>query len=152
MLYFVTRRILEIKFWWKKKLNSSLFFHRSEMSKKLRKSHFKTYLSFKKLCPHFLWPNWQLNSSVVRGLQVPNSSSRIQFIKSRHRSLTNLHTRVSTYTCHYLPRYIMIKYLIFVFLFKGSGSVYPLQDVSNHSYEVESEYSGKNFYVFFKCC
>ena len=43
-----------------------------------------------------------------------------------------------------------------MFLFKGSGSVYPLQDVSNHSYEVESEYSGKNFscefLVFFKCC
>ena len=45
----------------------------------------------------------------------------------------------------------MIKYLILVFLFKGSGSVYPLQDVSNHSYEVESEYTGKNFYVLFKC-
>ena len=99
----------------------------------------------KKFVPTFYDQTGNFNSSVVRGLQVPNSSSRIQFIKSRHRSLTNLHTRVSTYTCHYLPRYIMIKYLIFVFLFKGSGSVYPLQDVSNHSYEVESEYSGKIF-------
>ena len=55
----------------------------------------------------------------------------------------------------------MIKFLIFVFLFKGSGSVYSHQDLSNRSYEVESEYSGKNFCEFlctflnvanFKCC
>ena len=139
----------------KKKLTSSLFFHKCEMSKKLHKITFQnlSIISKKILSPTFYDQTGNLNSSVVRrGLQVPNSSSRIQFIKSRHRSLTNLHTRVSTYTCHYLPRYIMIKYLIFVFLFKGSGSVYPQQDVSNHSYEVESEYSGKNFYVFFKCC
>ena len=32
-------------------------------------------------------------------------------------------------------------YLIFVLLFKGS--VYSLKDESNHSYEVESEFSGK---------
>ena len=90
----------------KKKSWLPVFFSTSvKWVKNYTKSHFKTYLSFKKICPHFLWPNWQLNSSVVRGLQVPNSSSRIQFIKSRHRSLTNLHTRVSTYTCHYLPRY-----------------------------------------------
>ena len=91
----------------KKKIEfQSFFFHESEMSKKLHKITFqKLFIIQKKFAPTFYDQTGNLNSSVVRGLQVPNSSSRIQFIKSRHRSLTNLHTRVSTFTCHYLLRY-----------------------------------------------
>ena len=107
MLYFVTRRILEIKFWWKKKVEFQSFFFTGVKWVKFTQITFQnlSIISKKFLSPTFYDQTGNLNSSVVRGLQVPNSSSRIQFIKSRHRSLTNLHTRVSTYTCHYLPRY-----------------------------------------------